>query len=623
MATTPLGTVLNNLRRSFLRQDGTGPTDGELLECFITRRDEAAFEALLHRHGPMVLGVCRRVLRNEADAEDAFQATFLVLVRKAASIQSREMVGNWLYGVAHTTALKARAMSTKRLAREREAAARPKREADGETWEQLQGLLDQELKVLPDRYRGAIVLCDLEGKSIQEAARQLGCPPGTVGTRLARGRKLLARRLSRHGLALSGGMIATATTQHATAVVVPPLLMNSTFEAATQVAAGQAASGLVRAKVAILMEGVLKAMLLTRLEITTGVLLAVASVAVGLGALAHPASAQKEDRPAITKPAGPQPAITKPAGPQPALPTYEAGLTLSGHTDPVSSVALTPDGKTLASGSNDETVKLWDVVTGKERDTLKGHDKPVFAVAFTPDGKTLASGSLDYTIKLWDVSTRKELRTLKGHTYPVVALAFTRDGKTLASGSWDKTVKLWEVATGLEGGTFEGHTEPVSAVTFTPDGKTLVSAGYDETIRVWDVTTAKELRMLRGHVHEVRALALSPDGKTLASGGGKGEGQLKLWDLAIGKERVKLKGHAEPVTSLVFTPDGRMLISGSRDGTLRLWDVATGKERDTLKSHTQPVSAVALTSDGRTLVSGGMDNNVQLWSRRLGDKPDK
>src|SRR5262249_34920722 len=159
-----------------------GLTDGELLEWFITRRDEAAFEVLLRRHGPMVLGVCRRILRNEADAEDAFQATFLVLVRKAASIRPRGMVGNWLYGVAQTTALKARAMRTKQSAKEREAAARSEPERAVENREQLHELLVRELKALPDKYRAVIVLCDLEGQTIREAARQLGCPPGTVGT---------------------------------------------------------------------------------------------------------------------------------------------------------------------------------------------------------------------------------------------------------------------------------------------------------------------------------------------------------------------------------------------------------------------------------------------------------
>src|SRR5262249_8293110 len=216
MVTTALGTALSYLRRSGLHPDEVGHTDGDLLERFVTGDDEATFEALLRRHGPMVLGVCRRVLRNEADAEDAFQATFLVLVRKAASIRPRGMVGNWLHGVAHTTALKARAMRSTRLARER-AASRPRAERSPEPWAGLTAGLDRAVQARPDRYRAAIGLCELEGKSIREAAQQLGCPPGTISTRLARGRRLLARRLARHRLSLAGGVIATVAG-------VPPLL---------------------------------------------------------------------------------------------------------------------------------------------------------------------------------------------------------------------------------------------------------------------------------------------------------------------------------------------------------------------------------------------------------------
>jgi len=287
MTTTAIGTVLHNLRRSLLHNDEAGLTDSEILEGFITRHDEDAFAALVRRHGPMVLGVCRRVLRNEADAEDAFQATFLVLVRKAASVRPRGMVGNWLYGVAHSTALKAKAMSTKRLAKEREAAARPKPEVAAETWEHLHAVLDQELKVLPDIYRVAIVFCDLEGKSIKEAARQIGCPHGTVITRLARGRRLLARRLARHGPTLSGGVIATVMSQNAASASVPLPLVTSTIKAASLFAAGQATVGVVGAKVAALTEGVLKAMLLTKLKITTAVLLVIAVLGAGLAGLSY------------------------------------------------------------------------------------------------------------------------------------------------------------------------------------------------------------------------------------------------------------------------------------------------------------------------------------------------
>jgi RNA polymerase sigma-70 factor (ECF subfamily) len=347
MPTTPLGTVLNRLCRPLLGQGGTNSTDGELLERFVSRRDEAAFEALLCRHGPMVLAVCRRVLRNEADAEDAFQATFLVLVKKAASVRPRGLVGNWLYGVAHTTALKARAMNTKRAAKEREAG-RPKQEVTAGTREQLHSLLDEGLKALPDKYRAPIVLCELEGKSIKEAARHLGCPTGTVGTRLARGRTLLARRLSRAGLTLSGGVIATALAQCAPTRAVPPLLMSSTAQAAALVTAGQAPAAAASAKVAALTERAVEALLLAKLKIVTGLLLAVAGVAIGLGVFAHQASAQKRDRSESTRP----------AADHPVLPSNEAGLIRSGHTDPVTSVAFATDGKPPASGSHDETVRL-------------------------------------------------------------------------------------------------------------------------------------------------------------------------------------------------------------------------------------------------------------------------
>jgi len=312
MATRNVGTVLHCLRGSLIRQDETGLTDGDLLGSFIAGRDEASFEALVRRHGPMVLGVCRRVLRNEADAEDAFQDTFLVLVRKAASIRPQGRVGNWLYGVAHSTALKARAMSTRRLAKERQAASSSRAVATADTRHELEALLDQELKALPDIYRAAIVLCDLEGKSIKEAARHLARPLGTIGARLARGRRLLARRLSRHGLALSPGVIATVIAQNAAAADVPPLLLSSTVKTAALVATGQVTtSALASAKVAALTEGVLKAMALSKLKTAATALLTLALLAGAGGLLrfhklaAQQAQGKQEDpRPTATRVAG-------------------------------------------------------------------------------------------------------------------------------------------------------------------------------------------------------------------------------------------------------------------------------------------------------------------------------
>jgi RNA polymerase sigma factor (sigma-70 family) len=283
MAMAQMDTVLRHLRRAVLRQDGTGWTDGQLLASFLDHKDEAAFEALVRRHGPMVFGVCRRVARNHHDAEDAFQATFLVLARKASSVRPRERVANWLHGVALRTALKAKTMTAKRRRQEKQVAVMPEPEApQQDPWHDLQPLLDQELNGLPENYRLPILLCDLEGKTIKEATQQLGWPQGTLAGRLARGRKLLAKRLANRGVVLSAGLLAAVVSQNAASAAVPTSRLNSTVKAAALIAAGQTTvAGVVPVKVALLTEGVMKAMLLTKLKATVTVLLVLGIVTFG------------------------------------------------------------------------------------------------------------------------------------------------------------------------------------------------------------------------------------------------------------------------------------------------------------------------------------------------------
>jgi RNA polymerase sigma factor (sigma-70 family) len=300
MAISHMNRVIDHLRK--LARDGVETTDGQLLECFVSRGEEAALEALVLRHGPMVWGVCRRLLPNHHDAEDAFQATFLVLVRKAAAIVPREMVGNWLYGVAHQTAWHARTRLAKQRTREVQVTAMPEPSViEQDLGRELQPILDRELSRLPDKYRVAIVLCDLEGKTRREAAQQLGLPDGTLASRLARGRALLAKRLTRHGLAGSGGMLAMVLSQQAAGSVPAPLL-SSTIKAVTLVAAGSAVTaGMISAKVAALAEGVLKNMLFTKLKVIL-VLLTVAVVTIGAISVAcWTASAQDAKAPAPPK----------------------------------------------------------------------------------------------------------------------------------------------------------------------------------------------------------------------------------------------------------------------------------------------------------------------------------
>jgi RNA polymerase sigma factor (sigma-70 family) len=297
MPTTPISEVIQRLR-SVLLPEGADLTDGQLLECFVSRRDGAALEALVRRHARMVWGVCRRVLHHHHDAEDAFQAAFLVLARKAASIRAPAQLGNWLYGVAHRTALKARATRARRQGRERPVTDVPEPAVtDQGLWNDLRPLLDRELSRLPEKYRTVLVLCELEGKTGREAARQLDLPQGTVASRLARARAMLARRLGRHGLVVSGGVLAAVLSPGLASAGVPTAVLSSTIKAVTAVAAGRAAAGVVSPNVAALTEGVIKAMALTKLKSVLLVLL-VAFAVVGSGGALYRTRAAEPGQPA-------------------------------------------------------------------------------------------------------------------------------------------------------------------------------------------------------------------------------------------------------------------------------------------------------------------------------------
>lgn len=295
MPTSPIAPLVQHLRRVAFHQDAAGLTDGQLLERFLSRREEAAFEALVQRHGPMVLGVCRRVLHNGHDAEDAFQATFLILVRKASSITPRELVGSWLHGVAYRTALKARSLVARRRAKEQQVRAMPQSQSlDTGARDDLQERLDFELSRLPVKYRAPVLLCDLEGKSRREAACQLNIAEGTLSSRLARARRLLARRLSGPDVVFSAGALAAVVSSSQAPAAVPVSLVQATVHVAMLLAAGSSAAAVASAEVAAITEGVLKAMLLTKLKTFTVCLLAVSVVALGIGALGQRLQAIEE-----------------------------------------------------------------------------------------------------------------------------------------------------------------------------------------------------------------------------------------------------------------------------------------------------------------------------------------
>ena len=300
------------------------------------------------------------------------------------------------------------------------------------------------------------------------------------------------------------------------------------------------------------------------------------------------------------------------------VPSDPHKLALEGHTDEVLAVAFSPDGRTLASGSRDRTIRLWNTNTGEHKLTLEGHTSGVTCLSFSPDGRTLASGSWDDTVRLWDAETGQHLQTLEEHTDGVRSVVFSPDGRTLASGGYDNILRLWDVETGQHKPAFEGHTDYIRSVVFSPDGSMLASGSYDRTLRLWDAETGQHKLTLEGHTDGVLTVAFSPDGSTLASG--SYDGTLRVWDAETGQHKLTLEGPMDDVNSVAFSPDGSTLVSGGYvdtilfyGDTLRLWDAKTGQHLQTLRGHRRTVTSVAFSRDGSMLASGSWDNTIQVW----------
>ena len=292
------------------------------------------------------------------------------------------------------------------------------------------------------------------------------------------------------------------------------------------------------------------------------------------------------------------------------------------------SIAVSPDGKTIAAGvygstrkngPKDQTVRLWDVATRTEVGQLQGHSEIVYSVAFSPDGSVIASGSADNAIRLWDSASRRETAQLSGHSGFVNFVAFSPDGTKIASGSADNTVRLWDVATRRETAQLRGHSETVCSVAFSPNGSTLASGSEDGTIRLWDVTTSRETAQLRGHTGTVYSVAFSPNGSTLATG--SEDGTIRLWDATTQRETAELRGHSGTVHSVSFSPDGSKIVSGATDKTVRLWDVASQRLIAIRHGHNNTVTSVVYLPDGLKVASGSADGMIFIWESGSPSQP--
>jgi RNA polymerase sigma factor (sigma-70 family) len=669
MAAASLGTVLRHLRTLTGRGAGAERTDGELLQAFVRRRDQTAFATLVRRHGPMVQGVCRRVLQDAHDAEDAFQATFLVLVQQAEAIRKLDSVGSWLYGVAYRTALRAKSDAARRRNRERQVVPMTTEEPPGAAaWQEMRAVLDEELHRLPEKYRAPFVLCYLEGHTNEQAARRLGFPLGSLSKRLARARHLLRNQLSRRGVTLSTGLLFMLLAERATARVTAPVVQ-ATVHTALQ-AGVRSAAGLSPV-IGALAEAVHKSLVPASVRLLGVLVLALTTLALGVGWLAHqapaakPLAGKKEDppKPPASK-ANEVPAKAKPkvrtdcfgdALPDGALVRMGTVRFRAGFL--IYSLAVSPDGKRLVTGAAGRTACLWDLETGKlirelgrkthimgvayspdgkkvavatnpvrlyeaasgqEIAQLEGHQNGVLCVAFSPNGKMLASSSHDQTIRLWDLAMAKELRRCEGHQSAVYSVAFSRDGKTLASGSLDKTVRLWDPDTGKERRQLLGHTDGVNSVALSADGKWLASGSADKTVRLWDVAAGKQVHRLKGHDQGVRVVAFSPNSQLLASGGP--DPILRLWQVPAGKEvhRIDLGG-TWGCWALAFSSDGKTLLSGGIwDSAVHFWDVSTGKERRRSEAPSSLLDSLAFSPDGKTVITATRNKPIYRWDAATG-----
>jgi RNA polymerase sigma factor (sigma-70 family) len=664
MATRQVESVLHHVRQVLVQHGARQQSDRELLQQFALRRDEQAFAELVRRHGLMVLAVCRRVLHDVHDAEDAFQAVFLILARKAKARGWRESVANWLYLVAYRLAMRLR------KDRQRDRREMPQIQAmsvdplEAVSGRELCAAVDEELSRMPERLRAGIVLCCLQGATRDEAARTLGWSLGTLKRRLEQGRALPRLRLQKRGFeppaALTGALVATGT-------VVPAALACTVVQSALT---GESASASVQAS--------LNGMALTRLKIAATVLSLCAAVALGTGlALAPTPSGEKQvqsQKPAENrqpKTDGQQMKVDLHGDPLPEGAVARLGTVRFRHAGAVRAVAFSPDGKLLAASSDDKNmVVLWDRGSGRKLREILIADKnsPPNRLQFSPDGKRLYSsywgrGASHYS---WDVETGAEAKDLPRPFAESSAIGYSQDGREailfqegsdivrwdtekrkelgryakpegdMSTAAWSgdrllvpqfdgKAVRMWDAAQKKQLWSVETtrhQNYPGLPMTFSPDGKLFAVEAPPKVISVCESVTGKIIRRIEADVGKIYwSLSISPDARTVA--GSNWDGTLWLWDLESGRERVKIPWVEGWCTHVFFSPDSRIFATGDGNNAhaVLLWDTATGKRIEPFPGHNSPVSSAAFSPDGRTVATSSWargDPVIRIWDPQNG-----
>jgi RNA polymerase sigma factor (sigma-70 family) len=652
------------LRR--LRTLAVDDRDGQLLARFAAAGDQVAFEVLVRRHGSLVLSVCRRLLGDGPDVDDVFQATFLVLARKAGAIRKQASVASWLYGVALRLARRLQLQRGRRRQREQAtdtlghiAENRPMH-VDPSTrasLRELGTLLDEELVRLPAKYREAVVLCHLEGLSTSEAATLLGWSLGTLKSRVKRGREMIRSRLVERGVTMSVGALAVALAEQTASAALPARLLRAALDGGVAYAAKPVPSAAVSAQAAALAQSVRT---VTFGKLPMAMVALALTIFVGLATARLPAEAPDPMPPApqVAAPAAlalqPPPApVDQHGDPLPAGALARLGTVRWRHGGLVDFVAFLPEGNQVLSAGEDRAIRLWDFATGKEIRHFGPCTPPppgadgftddygrlgFVAVTLSADGKTVAASFDQPVIQLWDVATGKELPSisLKDRGGPAGCLALAPTAPHLAAATPDGKVTIWNWKTGAVVRSFvrfdpnkdeqllttNGH------LTYCPDGKGLlavtagVGRGLNPCLTLWDPDTGKErVKIGLDNIPFVGAPALSPDGKLVAMG--SEQGPIKVWDLTTGKLHCSLESDASPPGEILLFRDGGKKLLVLSAGLIRQWDVAAGAKGRVLGQVPQPGSdlplrggglcCMALSPDGTTIALGDDGNVIRFF----------